>query len=137
MRYWALQAVELCDAIDDESLEEVKEGLLDSIERMGKDRRVVMLGASRSGKSQLLAGMVGSPVLAQVLPAELYIRWRYMNNDGDDSHCRFLLPWSRLHPRRNLRRYPPLSTRILLPENCHNPCLLNVFLYGQSKRAWL
>lgn len=90
VRYWALQAVELCDAIDDESLEEVKEGLLDSIERMGKDRRVVMLGASRSGKSQLLAGMVGAPVLAQVPPAEFYIRWRYMNNDGDDSHCRFL-----------------------------------------------
>ena len=109
MRYWAQQAVELCEEIDDESLNEVRDGLLDSIERMGADRRVVMLGATRSGKSELLAGMVGAPVIGRVEPAHHYLRWRYMNNDGDSAHCRFL-------PEPNLFGMELVNTR-----GCENP----------------
>lgn len=109
MRYWAQQAVELCEEIDDESLNEVRDGLLDSIERMGADRRVVMLGATRSGKSELLAGMVGAPVIGRVEPAHHYLRWRYMNNDGDSAHCRFL-------PDPNLFGMELVNTR-----GCENP----------------
>ncbi|MBP3500219.1 MAG: hypothetical protein J6J97_09045 [Akkermansia sp.] len=109
VRYWAQQAVELCEEIDDESLNEVRDGLLDSIERMGADRRVVMLGATRSGKSELLAGMVGAPVIGRVEPAHHYLRWRYMNNDGDSAHCRFL-------PEPNLFGMELVNTR-----GCENP----------------
>ena len=90
MRYWAQQAVELCDDIDDESLEESKAAIGQAVERMGRDRRVVLIGATGSGKSELLAGMVGCPVLGRVEPTHHYLRWRYLNNDGDSEFCRFM-----------------------------------------------
>ena len=90
MRYWSQQAVELCADIEDESLLEARVAVELAIERMGKDRRVVLLGASDSGKSELLAGMVGCPVLGRVEPTHHYLRWRYLNNDGDADHCRFM-----------------------------------------------
>ena len=90
VRYWAQQAVDLCEAIDDETLEPVVDSLLESIESMGHDRRVVLIGASRSGKSALLAGMLGVPVLARVAPVHHFTRWRYMDDGGDSLHCRFL-----------------------------------------------
>ncbi len=90
MRYWAQQAVELCSDIDDESLEPVAASVLESIEKMSQDRRIVVIGASGCGKSTLIAGMVGAPVMARVPFAHPYLRWRYMNNDGDASFCRFL-----------------------------------------------
>ena len=90
MRYWSQQAVELCADIEDESLVEARVAVELAIERMGKDRRVVLLGASDSGKSELLAGMVGCPVLGRVEPTHHYLRWRYLNNDGDADHCRFM-----------------------------------------------
>lgn len=90
MRYWAQQAVALCDDIDDESLADSKAAIEQSIERMGRDRRIVLIGASGSGKSALLAGMVGCPVLGRVAPSHHYLRWRYLNNDGDSDYCRFM-----------------------------------------------
>ena len=90
MRYWAQQAVELCAELDDESLEPLKDAVLESVETMGQDRRVVVLGASGSGKSALLAGMVGAPVLGKVSFAHHFLRWRYLNDDDDFTHCRFL-----------------------------------------------
>ena len=90
VRYWSQQAVALCDDIDDESLEQPKASVEQAVDCMGKDRRIVLIGASRSGKSGLLAGMVGCPVLGQVEPEYHYLRWRYLNNDGDSSHCRFM-----------------------------------------------
>lgn len=90
MRYWAQQAVVLCDDIDDESLEEAKTAVGLAVERMGKDRRIVLIGATGSGKSALLAGMVGCPVLGQVAPSHHFLRWRYLNNDGDSEFCRFM-----------------------------------------------
>ena len=111
VRYWAQQAVELCDAIDDESIESVKESLLEAIELMGHDRRIVLIGAGHSGKSTLLAGMLGVPVLTRVAPVHHYTRWRYMNNDGDASHCRFL-------PEPNLYGLELVDTR-----GCENPAV--------------
>ena len=90
MRYWAQQAVELCDAIDDEALNPFKDAVEEAIITMGRDRRVVVIGSSGSGKSTLLAGMVGAPVLSKSAFEHHFRRWRYLNNDGDSSHCRFL-----------------------------------------------
>ena len=90
VRYWANQAVELCSDIDDESLEEASAAVGEAVEKMGRDRRVVVIGETGSGKSALLGGMVGCPVISRVAPVHHYIRWRYMNNDGDAEHCRFL-----------------------------------------------
>ena len=90
VRYWAQQAVELCSDIDDESLAESCSAVEKAVERMGEDRRVVLIGASGSGKSELLAGMVGCPVLGRISPTHHYLRWRYLNNGGDTEHCRFM-----------------------------------------------
>lgn len=90
MRYWANQAVELCSDIDDETLAETKTAVEEAVEKMGQDRRVVVIGESGSGKSALLGGMVASPVISRVEPSHHFLRWRYMNNDGDAEHCRFL-----------------------------------------------
>lgn len=114
VRYWAQQAVELCEAIEDESLEPVRDAVLASIEMMEQDRRVVMIGASRSGKSELLAGMVGAPVLASVSPAYHYQRWRYLDDSGDSLHCRFL-------PEPNLYGMELVDTR-----GCENPAVAEV-----------
>ena len=91
VRYWAQQAVALCDAIEDESLDASKVSVLAAIEAMGQDRRVVLIGASGSGKSTLLGGMVGCPVLGEAAWPGLYVRWRYMS-EADDAveNCRFL-----------------------------------------------
>ena len=45
VRYWAQQAVVLCDDIDDESLADSKSAIEQSIERMGKDRKKVSVYA--------------------------------------------------------------------------------------------
>lgn len=90
VRYWAQKGVELCADIDDESLMSVAEGVESAIERMEKDRLVVLIGASGCGKSSLLAGMVGCPVLGRVRCEHLYLRWRYQDNGGDSQHCRFV-----------------------------------------------
>lgn len=112
MRYWAQQAVELCAAIDDESLEEAKSAVLSSIDEMGKERRVVMIGASGCGKSALLAGMVGCPVISKVAPMHHYLRWRYMNEGSEPAqHCRFL-------PEPNLFGMELVNTR-----GCENPAV--------------
>ncbi|MEE1266404.1 MAG: hypothetical protein UHH87_08965 [Akkermansia sp.] len=90
VRYWAQQAVELCADIDDEGLNEAKVAVEHSIEQMARDCRVVMIGASGSGKSELLAGMVGCPVLAKVAPVHHYLRWRYLNTGGNADYCRYI-----------------------------------------------
>lgn len=90
MRYWAQQAVALCDDIDDESLTEPKTAVLQAEAQMGKERRVVLIGASGSGKSTLLAGMIGRPVMANVAMQSPYLRWRYMESGSDVENSRFL-----------------------------------------------
>ncbi len=90
VRYWAQQAVDLCVDIEDEALEETKNAVEQAIDRMARDCRVVLIGATGSGKSELLAGMVGCAVLGRVAPAGHFLRWRYLNTDGDAENCRFL-----------------------------------------------
>ena len=109
-RYWALQAVELCEDIEDDSLAEPSSLVLAGIEAMHHDRRVVVIGAEDCGKSELLAGMVGCPVMARIEPQHAFLRWRYLNNDGDAAHCRFL-------PEPNLWGLELVNTRdCRLPE---------------------
>ena len=90
MRYWAQRAAELCDEIDDTALNEPKQVVLDSVETLKYDRRVVIIGASDKAKSALLGGMIGNSVPARVTPEYYYLRWRYISDDGDYEHCRFL-----------------------------------------------
>ncbi len=111
-RYWAMQAVDLCSVIKDESLDEAKDAVLLSIENMGVDRRVVLIGASRSGKSTLLAGMVGCPVLGKAALQHHYVRWRYMSTDSAPvDHCLFL-------PEANLFGMELVDTR-----GCEEPAV--------------
>ncbi len=90
MRYWAQQAVALCDDIDDESFNAPREVLLEAIEEMGADRRIVLIGGSGCGKSTLLAGMIGNPILGRVSATAPFLRWRYMDSGADNTNARFL-----------------------------------------------
>ena len=90
MRYWAQQAVELCEDIDDSTLHEPAQPVLHTIQQLRRPRRVIVIGGSRCGKSSLLAHMVGSPVPASAEWEGNYIRWRFRCEDGDASASRFL-----------------------------------------------
>ena len=90
VRYWAQQAVDLCADIDDSSLYEPIQPVLQSFDLLRKPRRIIFIGAAASGKSSLLSHILGSRVPAAVPMEGNYIRWRYRCEDGDSSHSRFL-----------------------------------------------
>lgn len=90
MRYWAGQAVELCRDIDDESLEEYAQPVRQALETLERDRRVIVIGGEKCGKSSLLAGVAGCPLMARVPLTRHYVCWRYRSQDGDATCSRFL-----------------------------------------------
>ncbi len=93
VRYWAMQAVELCYAIDDVSMTKLQElvpEVLAAIGNMERERRVMVLGGKACGKSALLAGLAGCPLMAQVPLAGPCIRWRFRPEGDDLSRSRFV-----------------------------------------------
>jgi len=90
VRYWAGQAVELCRDIDDETLEEYALPVRQALETLGRDRRVIVIGGEKCGKSTLLAGVAGCPLMARVPLTRHYVCWRYRSQDGDATCSRFL-----------------------------------------------
>ncbi len=93
VRYWALEAVKLCNAIGDMSVAAMEEPVADvhaALRLMSRERRVVVVGAAGCGKSSLLAGLAGCPLMAQLPLPSPCLRWRYRNEDGDASLSRFL-----------------------------------------------
>ena len=94
-RHWAGQVIELCLDIDDESLGEYTKPIEDAIKVLDRDRRVVFIGDSKSGKSSLLAGVVQYPAIAKAEMTDDYRCWRYRNNDGDAT-CSTFIPLENL-----------------------------------------
>ncbi len=93
MKYWALQAVELCHAIDDVSMTTLSEytgGVLEAISSMERERRVMVLGGDACGKSSLLAGLADCPLMAQVPAGAPCVRWRFRNAGGESAYSRFV-----------------------------------------------
>ncbi len=93
VRYWAMQAVELCHAIDDVAMttfEEHARVVLDAVRNMERERRIIVFGAAGSGKSSLLAGLSGCSLIARVPLQEPFVRWRFRSCDGDTEHSRFV-----------------------------------------------
>ncbi len=93
VKYWAMQAVELCYAIDDVSMTSLAEyagGVLEAIAAMEAERRVMVIGGESCGKSALLAGMAGCPLMAQVPLEAPCVRWRFRNAGGDAGYSRFV-----------------------------------------------
>ncbi len=93
VRYWAKQAVELCHAIDDVSmttLEQHAGEVQDAIRDMELERRVMVLGGAGCGKSSLLAGLAGCPLIARVPLAEPVVRWRFRPSGGGVEYSRFV-----------------------------------------------
>ena len=90
VRYWAQQAVELCADIDDSTLQEPVQPVLQSIQQLNTPRRIIVIGGAESGKSSLLSHMVGSPVPAAAAWEGNYVRWRFRCENGDASSSRFL-----------------------------------------------
>lgn len=90
VRYWAQQAVALCEDIDDSSLSEPAQPVALAIRKLIRPRRIIVVGGSRCGKSSLLSHMIGSAVPAAAEWEGNYIRWRFRCEDADASCSRFL-----------------------------------------------
>ncbi len=89
-RYWVQQAVELCSGIEDESLNEYVEPVLAADAELDRDRRIIVIGGERCGKSSLLAAIAGYPLIARVPLQDDYVCWRYRSKDGDSTCSRFI-----------------------------------------------
>lgn len=89
-RYWAEQAVALCHDIDEESLNEYIQPLEAEVKALGRDRRIIAIGGASCGKSSLLAGVAGCPLLARAPWEHSYVCWRYRCKDGDATCSRFV-----------------------------------------------
>lgn len=94
-RHWAGQVIELCLDIDDETLQEYTKPIEEAIKVLDRERRVVFIGDSKSGKSSLLAGVVQYPAIAKAEMKEDYHCWRYRSNDGDNT-CSTFIPLENL-----------------------------------------
>ncbi len=93
VKYWAMQAVELCYAIDDVAMTTLTEYTAPVLETMGSmesERRVMIIGGEACGKSSLLAGLAGCPLMAQVPLEQPFVRWRFRNQNGSAEHSRFI-----------------------------------------------
>lgn len=89
-RYWAEQAVDLCNDIDDETLEESVAPVHAAIGALKKDRRIMVIGGESCGKSTLLSMVASAPLIAKVPLKRQYVCWRYRCADGDATCSRFL-----------------------------------------------
>lgn len=82
--------MELCHAIEDPELEEHAEPVIEARNVLDHDRRIVLIGGGRCGKSSLLAGLLGAPTLASCAMEGHYTCWRYVCRDGDATASRFV-----------------------------------------------
>lgn len=89
-RYWAGQAVALCQQMDDASLDECTQGVQEAADALLQDRRVLVFGGKGSGKSSLIAGLAGSNAPRTAAWEGSYVRWRYLCQNGDTENSRFL-----------------------------------------------
>lgn len=89
-RYWAEQAVELCNDIDDETLAEHLLPVYTAVRALQKDRRIMVIGGAACGKSSLLAMVASAPLIAKLPLKQQYVCWRYRSADGDATCSRFL-----------------------------------------------
>lgn len=89
-RYWAQQAVELCSDIEDDTLNEQVEAVMTADRALDRDRRIMVIGGDKCGKSTLLAAIAEYPLIAKVSLTEDYVCWRYRCKDGDATCSRFI-----------------------------------------------
>ena len=90
-RYWTQQAVELCSEIDDESLNELILPVEEAQKALDRDRRVMVIGGEKCGKSSLLAAVAGCQLVATTPLTGDYVCWRYRSTDGDCTASRFIM----------------------------------------------
>lgn len=89
-RYWAGQAVALCQLIENTSLDEYAQGVQEAENALLQDRRVLVFGGKGSGKSSLIAGLAGSTAPRSAAWEGSHVRWRYLCGNGDAENSRFL-----------------------------------------------
>lgn len=91
VRYWAQQAVEMYGIIGDEGMRQQLENVQQSLAAMEGDRRVMVIGGAKVGKTSLLSYIAGLPVIRSGKREESpYLRWRYRNDDGDATRSCFV-----------------------------------------------
>ena len=90
VRYWAQQAVALSVDIEDEELVEYSDPVVAADKALLQDRRIIVIGGAKCGKSSLLGSLVSAPVIAAPTMEGDYLCWRYSCRDDDATHSRFL-----------------------------------------------
>lgn len=90
IRYWTDQARVLCADIDDPSLLEPQAVMDEALAELNRDRRIIVIGEDGVGKSSLLAALTSCPVMARSPLESPCVRWRFRNQDGDVTNCRFI-----------------------------------------------
>lgn len=89
-RYWAEQAIDLCVDIDDEEQTELIAPIQDAVNALNRDRRVIFIGESKSGKTSLLAGVAQYPAMLKAELKDDYLCWRYRSSDNDATCSAFI-----------------------------------------------
>ena len=113
--YWAEQAEALCREIDDESLEEYRAPVEQVLYALSHDRRIMVIGAAKSGKSSILSRLIDAPLVARYAMDGHYLCWRYTCRDGDAGHSRFL-------PLRQLEGLELVDTADCEQNDVHSTC---------------
>ncbi len=90
VRYWASRSISLAKSIEDASLDESITHVHADMAMLDHDRRILLVGERGSGKSSVLAGLVGLPFMAKYQLDAPYVRWRYSCRDGDATNSRFI-----------------------------------------------
>lgn len=88
--YWAHRVLEFWQSVEASRFTDQALEVLRAERAMWLERRVVVIGAPGSGKSSLVAGLLGSELPLRAPMSETCVRWRFSCSDGDTSDSRFL-----------------------------------------------
>ncbi len=92
LQYLAGQALTLSRDIADSSLTEHEQELQQALDQLSQDRRILLFGRAKSGKSSVLAALINEPVIARAETRERIARWRTCPpNDGPDQRAHYLM----------------------------------------------
>lgn len=88
--YWAHRVLEFWQSVEATRFTDLARDVLRAERAMWLERRVIVIGAPGSGKSSLVAGLLGSELPLRAPMARSCVRWRFACSDGDVSDSRFL-----------------------------------------------
>ncbi len=90
VRYWAHHVLDFWQSVEAARFTDQARELVRALEALQPERRVMVIGAPRSGKSSVAAGLLGSELPLRAPVTGACVRWRFRCSDGDLSDSRFL-----------------------------------------------